>query len=251
MRARGRVLIIDDNEEFAENIQEILEDEDLHADVANDGPSGLTRLAEAEFDLVITDMRMPGMNGLEVIRFIKEKWPGLPVIVISAYARDELLEQAEKEGALGILSKPLDMAYLTKFVNNVASSEHKLLIVEDDGDMRSNLVALVQEIAGIVPLAAASIAEAERMVESRPITGAILDLRLPDGDGVDLGERLRAKFGPDLPVVFITGYAADFQDNLDEVLSLAGVDLLEKPFASDSLLSLVANAVKTARGGES
>jgi CheY-like chemotaxis protein len=247
MSGPGRILIIDDNEEFAENIKEILEDEDLHAQVANDGPSGLSALAENEFDLVITDMKMPGMNGLEVIRFIKEKWPALPVIVISAYARDELLEQAEKEGALGILSKPVDMEYLTRFVNKVANSDNKILIVEDDDDMRSNLSSVVSDIDSIVPLTAPSQAEADRMSDNAQLKGAIIDLRLPDGDGVELGKRLRDKFGNDLPVVFITGFAADFRENLEQVLGLDGVNLLEKPFAIDKFVALVEAAMSSDR----
>jgi len=243
MAARGRVLIIDDNEEFAENIKEILEDEDLFAHVANDGPSGLTKLADDEFDLVITDMKMPGMNGLEVIRFIKEKWPALPVIVISAYARDELLDQAEKEGALGILSKPVDMDYLSGFVRKVANSDNKILIVEDDDDMRSNLSNVVAEIDSIVPLTAPSQAEADRMSDNAVLKGAIIDLRLPDGDGVEVGKRLREKFGNDLPVVFITGFAADFRENLQQVLETDGVNLLEKPFALDRFVALVEGAM--------
>lgn len=239
MSARGRILIIDDNEEFAENIKEILEDEHLHAKVAHDGPNGLSMLAEDEFDLVITDMKMPGMNGLEVIRFIKEKWPALPVIVISAYARDELLDQAEREGALGILSKPVDMDYLTRFVQKVANSDNKILIVEDDDDMRSNLSSVVSDIDSIVPVTAPSQAEADRISDDMLIKGAIIDLRLPDGDGVELGKRLRDKFGPDLPVVFISGFVDDFRETLKQVLGLDGVKLLEKPFPIDNLVALV------------
>lgn len=239
MSPSGRVLMIDDNVEFAENVQEILVDEGIDAQVAADGPTGLQMIADNGYDLVITDMRMPGMNGLEVIRYIKEKWPGLPVIVISAYARDELLEAAEKEGALGILPKPVDLDFLSEFVAKVAKSDNKILIVEDDDAMRTNLTTIVLEVDAIVPLAARTAAEAVRLAEYGKVRGAIIDLRLPDGDGLELAAKLRAKSEHELPVVFITGHAGDFRENLEQVLSTNGVHLLEKPFRTDSLLGLV------------
>jgi CheY-like chemotaxis protein len=198
-------------------------------------------------DLVITDMRMPGMNGLEVIRFLKEKWPALPVIVISAYARDELLEEAEKEGALEILSKPVDMDHLSRFVGRVARASDKVLVVEDDDELRINLCNVLQEVGHVVPVPARSMAQAERLLDNRSIKAAIIDLRLPDGDGLELGQRLRARLGDETPVVFITGFARDFRENLEQVLALGGVHLLEKPFPTRSFLALVESALARGR----
>ena len=239
MSPSGRVLMIDDNVEFAENVQEILIDEGVEVQVAADGPTGLQMIADNRYDLVITDMHMPGMNGLEIIRYIKEKRPGLPVIVISAYARDELLEAAEKEGALSILPKPVDLGYLSEFVTKVAKSDNKILIVEDDDAMRTNLTAIVMGVDAIVPLAARTAAEAVRLADYGRVRGAIIDLRLPDGDGIELAAKLRAQADAELPVVFISGHAGDFRESLEQLLSTTGVHLLEKPFRTATLLELV------------
>lgn len=241
--ASGRVLIIDDNVEFAENIQEILEDEGLVVEVAADGPTGLEKIATELPALVITDMRMPGMNGLEVIQYIKDKWPELPVIVISAYARDELLDQAEREGALGILSKPVDLEYLSDFVHRVADSHQRVLLVEDDDAMRTNLIDILQQVEGVVPLAVKTVAQAKRMLERAEPSGALIDLRLPDGDGLELATELRESLGADFPVVFITGFAADFATSFQRLFSTDGVTLLEKPFQTTRLLEVVRSAL--------
>jgi CheY-like chemotaxis protein len=237
--ADRHVLIIDDNVEFAENIQEILEDEGLKAAVAADGPTGIEKINEELPSLVITDMRMPGMNGLEVIQYIKDKWPELPVIVISAYARDELLEQAEKEGALGVLSKPVDLEYLSQFVHRVASSNERVLIVEDDDAMRTNLIDILQQIDGVIPLAVKTVKSALRMIERAHPSGAVIDLRLPDGDGLLLATKIRELEGDHFPIVFITGFVADFRSNLDRLLETPGVTLMEKPFKTSNLLEVV------------
>jgi CheY-like chemotaxis protein len=243
--ARARVLLIDDNVAFAENIQEILADEGVAVTIAADGPTGLSCLDREPCDLVITDMRMPGMNGLQVIRFIKERWPALPVAVMSAYARDELLEQAERAGALGIFSKPVDMDHLARLVRRVTAGAERVLVVEDDDDMRTSLVALVQEGSEATPLPAATAAEALRVAAQVAVDAAIVDLGLPDMDGIDLGRRLREAVREDLPVILITGHAPDFRSSLTEVLRLPGVHLIEKPFPPDRLLSLLRRPART------
>ena len=87
MSSQPRVLVIDDNVDLAQNIAEILEGEGLDARIADGGSAGLELLANEDFALVVTDMRMPGMNGLEVIRYIKRRWPAMPACAALSRSR--------------------------------------------------------------------------------------------------------------------------------------------------------------------
>ena len=113
MRDQCRVLIVDDNEDLAENILEILEDEGMDGAICCTAEKALGVLREdADYDLVITDFKMPRMNGLEFLREVKEHWPELPVVLLSAYMSAAEAAGAEDSGALAIMRKPQDLERL-------------------------------------------------------------------------------------------------------------------------------------------
>jgi two-component system, NtrC family, response regulator HydG len=236
-----RVLLVDDNVELAENIKEILEDEGVTAEVVGSGAEALARLEQQDdVDLVITDVRMPDIDGLEVLRRIHRQWPGLPVIVMTAYDSDSVIDEAQGHGALGVLSKPLDFGRLIGIVGRVADPSAPVLLVEDDRDLRVNLAEALLEDANVVPHAVGSYAAALRVAAEKRFPIAIIDARLPDGDGITLGEELRRLWGADqVHIIYITGYAEQFRHLLDGLLETPQIRLLEKPFQPTRLLELL------------
>jgi two-component system, NtrC family, response regulator HydG len=239
MSERPAVLLIDDNVPLLENLREVLEDEGIEVDVARTGGEALTRIETRSYRLVITDMRMPGMDGLAVLRTVQERWPGLPVIVMTAYARDALLEQVQAEGALGVLAKPLDLHYLIDLVGRMVVADAPVLVVEDDADLRVNLTECILSTGTFVPHAAADIASARRLAKTVDFRAAIIDVRLPDGDGTQLGHELRARGDDALPIIYITGFGDQLRDTLRGMLGSERIHLLEKPFSPDELVALV------------
>lgn len=231
------VLIIDDNMEMAANLQEILEDEGARVEIAKDGYEALDKLGADGFELVITDIRMPGMNGVEVLKAVHERWPRLPVIVMTAYSADAILEEAYTAGALDVLSKPVNIEHVIGLVERISAPSAAVLLVEDDRDLRVGLAEALLDIAKVVPHSAGSAAEARRLAAQLDFRVAIIDVRLPDGDGVALARELK-QHHPGLEVIYITGFAGNHGD-LDEVLRAPQMHLLEKPFQPSRLLELV------------
>ena len=240
MRVKHTVLIVDDNLDLAENLREILEDEGHRAEVAGGGAEALARLESGDpVDLILTDLRMPGMNGVQMLRAVKARWPQTPVVVMTAFSRDALLDEAEAGGALDVLAKPVDLGALTTFVSRVVAAEAPVLLVEDDDVLRAQLTQALQALTSVVPHPAPDLATARRLLETVPFKAAIVDLRLPDGDGLAVGEALiRHPDGP-IPVVYITGYRPDFAEALGGPGAPPEVALLEKPFRPVDLLGLV------------
>jgi two-component system, NtrC family, response regulator HydG len=221
----------------------VLEDEGFGVEVARNGSDALTMLETGRYHLVITDMRMPGMDGLEVLRVVQERWPGLPVIVMTAYARDSLLEEVQTEGALGVLSKPLDLHYLIDLVGRMVTADAPVLLVEDDRDLRINLIESIMSAARFVPHAAADAASARRLAGTVPFRAAIIDVRLPDGDGTQLGRELRASHGDAFPIIYITGYGDELRDTLRGMIGSERIHVMEKPFSPKALVELVQEAL--------
>ncbi|MBE1424138.1 DNA-binding response OmpR family regulator [Desulfomicrobium macestii] len=113
------ILLIDDEEAFVTTLQERLEMRGFSAKVALDGQSGLDMIAEDPPDVIVLDLRMPGISGVEVLRRIRKQWPGLPVIMLSGHGSDMDFETCVHLGAAMYHKKPLDINTLIESVRTV------------------------------------------------------------------------------------------------------------------------------------
>ena len=112
-----KILIADDDEVSCQLFAETLEWEGFHVDQVTSGDAALARLDEDSHDLLIIDVRMPGISGLEVTRVVHEKYPALPVIVMTAFGSMETAVEAIHEGAFDFISKPMNLVELKKTVS--------------------------------------------------------------------------------------------------------------------------------------
>jgi len=104
------ILIVDDNPNMSSLLVEMLEVFQYEAQRANDGFDALDKIEKNDYAMVITDMRMPKMTGLELLQAIKEKRPNLPVVMISGYSVEDCDSDTVKTKADGFLNKPFMMA---------------------------------------------------------------------------------------------------------------------------------------------
>jgi excisionase family DNA binding protein len=103
---RPRVLVVDDEEAVRDLIAKTLTMADYEVNTASDGQAALDALKDADFDLLITDLRMPGMDGLTVIRQARRLSPSLPIIIITGYSTEASAIEAINLGVCGYLTKP-------------------------------------------------------------------------------------------------------------------------------------------------
>ncbi len=125
----ARILVVDDEARMSDLIRRELEDNGHSVAIAGDGPSALDRLGESVFDLVVTDLKMPGMDGLELLQIMRREYPGTEVVLMTAYASAQTAVKAMKEGAYDYLTKPFEMDELLIMVNRI--SEMKRLELEN------------------------------------------------------------------------------------------------------------------------
>lgn len=106
MAAKANILFIEDETYLRKIFKKILEKEGHSTDVASTGQEAITKVRKKRYDLIITDLRLPGMSGQEVIRRIEEINPGIKIIIISGYQLDAELEAKIKQGAYSFFGKP-------------------------------------------------------------------------------------------------------------------------------------------------
>jgi DNA-binding NtrC family response regulator len=123
----ARVLIVDDDPALLEALPEALRlrIDDLDVDTSDSGGDALARIAEAEYDALVVDIKMPGMDGLELLTEIKKIAPDLPTILITGHGDHELAVQALRVGAQDYVTKPIDRDYFVSSLNRAIEC-HKL-----------------------------------------------------------------------------------------------------------------------------
>lgn len=221
-----RYLLVDDNRELADNLAEIISDLGDEVDVADSGTEALKLVSSSarRYDVLVTDMRMPLMSGAELVHRIRALDPGLPAIIVTAYAGDEDLRIAREEGLLAVLHKPLPIPRLLNLLA-VARRDGFVLLVEDDEALADNLAEALRT-RGLTTITAHSMTDTERLGAVKPFA-ALVDLRIPGGQPGQPLQRVLEKFD-NLPVIVITAY-------LERALPSAKA-VFTKPFDTGLLL---------------
>lgn len=113
------ILVVDDQPGIRFLLEEVFKETCYKVVTAADGLEAVVRLKEHKPDLVLLDMKMPGMDGLDVLRTVTSKFPQVPVIMITAYGELQLVKEALNQGAKGYITKPFDILELRRLVDSL------------------------------------------------------------------------------------------------------------------------------------
>jgi len=119
-RADFQILIIDDEKTVCERLSAELERLGFSVETYTESAQALARIGAKRFSLVITDIKMRGPNGIEIMKFVRENHPSTRVIVITGFATVETARQALKEGAVDFIPKPFKLSELRELVLRLA-----------------------------------------------------------------------------------------------------------------------------------
>ena len=231
--AAARILVVDDEVDTCANLSDILSDLGYEVDVAYDGLGALELVNQKTYDVALLDLKMPGMNGLELYRRIKQLEAGTVAIVVTAYANSNAADDALAAGAWKIVSKPVNLSKLLAFVDE-AVGQPIVLIVDDDHDLCESLWDLFRERGYRVCLAHDPPEAAQRLAQ-RMHHVVLIDMKLPQGSGADVF-RLVQQANPDARTVLITGQRGAMEQLVEQTLAEGADAACYKPFDVPVLL---------------
>ncbi len=241
MSEGARLLIVDDEPDTCANLQDIFSDLGYATDVASDGPSALELVKSKHFDVALLDLKMPGMDGLELYRKIRELSSGTVALIVTAYAASETAKAAIDAGAWRILPKPVDLKQLLDLVG-VALEQPLILVVDDDHDLCESLWDLFREHDYRICLAH-NLPEAESRLANAGYHVVLIDMKLPIGSGDEVLQIVRQRH-PSVRTVMIAGHRGEMEQLVEQAIASGADAVCYKPFDLTHLLETVGHLVK-------
>ena len=124
---KDRILLVDDEKEFVRALAKRLGARGLNVEVAGDGESAVAMVKRSDFDVIVLDLAMPGLDGLETLKRLREVNPDLQVVLLTGHGSIKSGVEAMKEGAVDFLEKPAEFSELLAKIRE-ASAKHMLLV---------------------------------------------------------------------------------------------------------------------------
>ncbi|MBI5445010.1 MAG: response regulator [Deltaproteobacteria bacterium] len=231
-----RVLVVDDDRRIVRTTCDILRIKGHEAIAAYSGEEGLKVVQTAPPDCVMMDIRMPGIGGVEAMKRMNALAPSLPVVLVSAYATEEVTEDAKKSGAYAVLAKPINFQMVLTFLG-LLRKEESILVVDDDPKFCRTL----KDVLSLRGFRVETECEPRRVLEDlereyRLVV--VLDLNLGAVNGADVLQRIRARY-PDKPVILVTGYRQEMAGSIASALRIGAYTCIFTPFEADDLFRVI------------
>ncbi|MEQ9262241.1 MAG: sigma-54 dependent transcriptional regulator [Owenweeksia sp.] len=176
----AKILIVEDEKAIRNVLQNILKDEDKDFEIeeAENGKQGIDHMAEKDFDLVLCDIKMPEMDGIEVLDHIREKHPDTAVIMISGHGDLDTAVESMRKGAYDYISKPPD---LNRLINTVRNALDRNNLVKENKVLKKKIGKNFQMVGESVALD-----HIKEMIEKVAPTDARVLITGPNGTGKEL-----------------------------------------------------------------
>ena len=222
-----KILVVDDNRSLAEALGDVFEAKGYAPTLAFDGLQAVEKIRQDRYDCVLMDIRMPGLSGVDAFKEMKKLDPSIPVILMTAYSVQDLIEEARAEGVLAILQKPVAAQKILGIIGELKGAS-SLLIADRTPDP-----ALLQTLSG----------RGDRVVVATSASAAINMATRGDYDAVFLSAEIQGLTSPDSIALFkqcdpkclIILMSADPADDYSPLVFSA----VQKPFKMHDIVSLL------------
>jgi two-component system response regulator HydG len=230
-----RILVVDDDPSMAKTLADIFKVNGYEVEAVCSGPEALAKVSEVHFDCVLSDIKMPDVNGLELYRAIKTKQSDLPVVLMTAYSTDSLVKDVLEEGAIACLTKPLDINALLNFFSSLRK-ECSVVIVDDDPQFCKTMGDILRARG----FAVTQIITPPEGMEMIGVDGQVvlLDMKLDNVSSLEILKEIRKRH-PHLPVILVTGYREEMASAIKAALKISAYTCLYKPLQIEELLRVL------------
>ncbi len=226
--ARAQILVVDDEETIRTTLADIITIKGYEVATAESGETAVEMCTENRYDVILMDVRMPGIDGVEAFRQIRVNQPDVRMIIMTAYSTEELEQVALDEGAIAFLPKPLDIQKVLELIGE-AVKKASILFVEDQGTLAATLAPML-EAKGFTVQSVTSPVNALELARQTAFTVVFIDLEMQTMGGLELYLALR-KINPTSVAVMVS--------KMHTELEKIPVTVMPKPVDPEVVLALL------------
>jgi DNA-binding NtrC family response regulator len=236
------IMIVDDNDSLTNTLSKILQRKGFNVTIANSGSAALEIIkVKPNVDVVLMDIKMPDLNGVETFKLMKEITPDAIVIMMTAYAVEDLIAEVLNAGAYGIIRKPMDIEKTITLIDDAISKENGvfILVVDDDPGTLTTFMKILERKGYRVRTACDGLQALEES-QKNVFDVIFLDMRLPPTNGLDIYLKIR-KIRPNTVFVLITGYPETMNELVEQALLSSAFTCFQKPLEMSKIVTLLQN----------
>ena len=230
------VLVVDDDTNFCTTLSNILGKKGYATATAGSGQRAIEIVKEKPVDVILMDIKMPVMNGVEAYKSIKQIRPSAVIIFMTAFSVEELVKDAIKEGAYAVIKKPFNIDTVVNMIEK--SRNGALLAVVDDDPNIGKTMKNVLERKGYSITTCQTGEEAIALAKDRPRNIFFIDMKLPVLNGLETYLEIR-KANPEAVVVMMTAYRQEMDEMVRQAIEKGAYSCLYKPFDMDEAIKII------------
>ena len=219
MSRAPRILVVDDEVDNCDNISDIFTNVGYDVDVAYDGRAAIGLITVNAYDVAVLDLRMPGMDGLELYRHIKQVSSGTVGIVVTAHPNNDIAIAALKEGVWDLIPKPIEMPRLLTLLAEAVRSP-LILVVDDDSNDCEKLWSIFRHLRYRV-YTAHSHYKAEEILCRHQFQVVLTNLKLENESGWSMRNLIRWS-NQDLQIITLTDDLNEIEARVEQAVAIRG-----------------------------
>jgi DNA-binding NtrC family response regulator len=235
------ILVVDDDVDMTETLSDILSTLGIQVEIAHDGLQALKKVKIKRFDMVLMNIQMPKMNGIECFKKIKKIRPQTTVMMMTAYAAQDLIAEALREEVYGIWYKPVEIQRIIELVEKTPKKGALLLIVDDDLSTSETVVDILQN-KGYKLIKVSNGEEAKKKIKEKDFDLVFINSKMPVMNGLETYLELR-KIRPHIKTILLTAYYQEVEAIVEEAIRNDFYTCLYKPLKIDNLLKIVEKVI--------
>ena len=249
MTEKGSVLIVDDNVSLLKTMFLVMKKKGYACTTASDGLQATQLVQERPFDVVFMDVKMPLMDGVETYRRVKKIRPGMAVIMMTAYAVEDLIQDALREGAFGVIYKPFDFDKIVSLIDEARESRKSamIMVVDDDNNTCTTIHNILTKKGYRVGIANTG-EQAISMIRENGYDVLIIDMKLPTINGLETFLAIR-EINPEAVAIMTTAYRLEMDDLVKHAIDEGAIACIYKPIDMDEMLEIIDRVTKVHRRG--
>ena len=244
-----KVLLIDDEQIIRDRMKKIIDKEGFETLLASNGEEGVEIFHKDRPEIVITDLKLPGIDGMEVMHAVKNASSEVEVILITGHGEYDIAIQALRNGAIDYLKKPIDVNQLLvalgrcreKIRSRAETKSQPSILVLDDKEVTRTKLARILSKEGYQIYTGCDGQEGIELFKKTKIDIILADLKMPKMNGLEVLREAK-KLTDDVEVILVTGYGDE--DTAIQSMRQGAMNYLKKPIDIDQMVAAIEQALE-------